>query len=361
MKILFTGGGTAGHVMPNIALIRRFAELGWDISYIGSKNGIEKELIGALPNVDYYEISSGKLRRYLSIRNLSDPFRVQHGYHQSLRIMRKVQPDVVFSKGGYVSLPVVAAAKNASLFNRSKKIKVIAHESDYTPGLANRLAKQYCDVICVTFEDTLHMIKKCKAVYTGTPIRPELMGGSREKGLSFAGLDGKKPVLLVMGGSTGAQHMNELVRETLDYLLDSFDVIHLCGKGKVDASVKRDGYVQFEYISAELPDLFAAADAVISRAGANAVFELLALKKPSVLIPLPLTASRGDQILNAKYFEGRGMAVMIDQDKTSPAELNDAVREVYRKRLDFIKAMESDAGVDGTEAVMKVILGAVGK
>ena len=346
MKIIMTGGGTAGHVIPNIALIKKLQEHGFEVSYIGSKGGIERQLIEKLGNVPYYGISCGKLRRYHSVQNFLDPFRVLRGIAEARSVIKKVKPDVVFSKGGFVSLPVVVAAG---------KTHVVSHESDFTPGLANRLAEPFCDTICVTFEDTLKNIKHHKGVYTGTPIRTELYNGSREKALAFTGLSGKKPVLLVMGGSSGALHMNELVRAALDGLMERFDVIHLCGAGKTDPSCTHEGYIQYEYMSEELPDLFARADMIVSRSGANAVFEFLALNKPAVLIPLPLSASRGDQILNARYFVKRGYAEMIDQDTASPQDLTDAVMKLYDNRELYIGAMKKDTRLDGSDEIIAEI------
>lgn len=351
MRILFTGGGTAGHVTPNIALIKRLQDEGWQVDYIGSKAGIERELIAALPGVTYHGVSSGKLRRYFSWQNFVDPFRVLHGMFEAREIIRRIKPDVIFSKGGFVSVPVVMAAG---------KTPVVAHESDYTPGLANRIACRYADRVCVTFSDTAKHISGNRAVHTGTPIRPELYGGDAARALAFTGLDGKKPVLLVMGGSSGAQWLNELVREALPRLLPVFDVIHLCGRGKVDASAAREGYCQYEYIDRELPDLLALSDVVLSRAGANAVFEFLALAKPAVLVPLPLSASRGDQIQNAKYFEDKGYAVMVDQDTATPDTIADAVAHLYENRLELHANMIRDDLLDGTDQVLHEIREAAG-
>ncbi|MEG1524489.1 MAG: undecaprenyldiphospho-muramoylpentapeptide beta-N-acetylglucosaminyltransferase [Clostridia bacterium] len=345
-RIVFTGGGTAGHVTPNIALINRLKMEGWDIHYIGSETGMERELIAAVPNVTYHPISSGKLRRYLSWQNLLDPFRVIKGIGQSKRLIRALHPDVVFSKGGFVSVPVVMAAG---------KTPVVAHESDYTPGLSNRIASRFSDQICVTFEDTLRYVPENKGVFTGTPIRPELYLGERARALQYTGLSGSKPVLLVMGGSQGAQRPNELLREALPALLPQFDIIHLCGRGKIDDACARAGYLQYEYITEELPDLFALADIVFSRAGANTVFELLALNKPAVLMPLPLSCSRGDQILNAQYFENKGYAITLDQQTATADTLADALKTLYRDRIKYGGAMESDTRCDGTESILKII------
>ena len=345
-RIVFTGGGTAGHVTPNIALIQRLLSEGWEVHYIGSVAGMERELIAALPEVVYHPIASGKLRRYHSWQNFLDPFRVLKGIGQSRRLIKSLRPDVVFSKGGFVSVPVVIAAG---------KIPVVAHESDFTPGLSNRIASRFTDRICVTFEDTLRYVPGHKGVYTGTPIRPELYGGSRERALAFTGLSGSKPVLLAEGGSLGAQRLNELLRAALPLLLPRFDVIHLCGKGKLDAGIRDSAYVQYEYISEELPDLLAAADVILSRAGANAVFEFLALAKPMLLVPLPLSASRGDQILNAGYFARRGYAMVLEQDAMNPDSLVDALFDLFDRRLSFIATMSADALADGTDEVLDVI------
>lgn len=345
-KIILTGGGTAGHVTPNLALLPRLRAEGYEIHYIGTADGIEKSLVGGLEGVTYHTISAGKLRRYFSLKNLTDPFKVVGGIFQAKRIINKVKPDVVFSKGGFVSVPVVIAAKGMA--------PIVAHESDYTPGLANKITARFADKVCVTFEDTLKYVG-AKGVHTGTPIRPELYGGDRQRGLDFTGFSGEKPILLTMGGSQGAQAINDALRSALPRLTRSFDIIHLCGKGKKDASIAEPGYVQYEYISKELPDLFAAADIILSRAGANAIFEFLALAKPALLIPLPLSASRGDQILNAGYFARKGYAMTLDQAGLTPDTLFDSIHDLYDRRLSFISAMSGDSTADGTDEVLDVI------
>lgn len=346
-KIVFTGGGTAGHVTPNIALMELFDRSEWEIHYIGSLNGIEKDLIAKVPGVIYHGVHSGKLRRYRSSENVKDIFRVQKGYYEARRLLKKLKPDVVFSKGGYVSVPVVAAARRIC--------PVVCHESDYTPGLANKIGAAYADKVCVTFEDTLKYIKNGKGVYTGTPVRPELFKGSREAGLRFAGFTGEKPVLLCVGGSQGAEAVNKALREALP-ALSGFDVIHLCGTGKLDESVRREGYVQYEYISDEMKDILAAADVVLSRSGANAVFEFLALHKPAVLVPLPLEASRGDQILNAKYFEKKGFAIHLDQHDVTTESLTNAILKLYEQREEYAARMAAEAGVSSAEKIYRLIL-----
>lgn len=347
-KIVLTGGGTAGHVTPNIALIPALQENDYQIYYVGSKNGIEKKLIKDY-DIPYYEISTGKLRRYFSLKNFTDPFRVIAGFGQAKSILKKIKPDVVFSKGGFVSVPVVRAAG-------ALKIPCVIHESDMTPGLANKLCIPVARRVCMNFPETASAIPPEKAVLTGTPIRQELFTGDREKGLEMCGFTGNKPVILVIGGSLGAVHVNTAVREALPDLLKKFDVIHLCGKGKVDESLQgTQGYVQYEYIKSQLKDLFAAADVVISRAGANAICELLALRKPALLIPLSKNASRGDQVLNARSFEKHGYSLVLEEEELTTGKLIDAVNELYEDRDKFIKAMKKSQMNNSIEKIIGLL------
>lgn len=347
-RIVLTGGGTAGHVTPNIALIAELKKLDYDIHYIGSYQGIEKELIERL-GIPYYGISSGKLRRYLDLKNFSDPFKVLKGYRQAKKILKQLHPDIVFSKGGFVAVPVVLAAKK-------RKIPVIIHESDMTPGLANRLCIPSASKVCANFPETLNYLPREKAVLTGTPIRKELFDGNRIKGLDFCGFTANKPVILVIGGSTGALKVNEAVRNLLPTLLKRFQVIHLCGKGKMDEHYQNQiGYVQYEYISSELCNLFAAADIVVSRAGANAICELLALRKPNILIPLSAAASRGDQILNAESFERQGYSYVIKEEELTNETLLNAVNKVFDNMERYCEAMNSSSQNDATATIVNMI------
>ena len=343
-KIILTGGGTAGHVTPNIALIPELQKRGYEIHYIGSKDGIETKLMAEF-DVPYYGISSGKLRRYFDVKNFTDPARIIKGYAEAAKIIKKIKPNVIFSKGGFVTVPVVFAAKR-------KKVPCVLHESDISPGLANRLCIPSAAAICANFPETLSHLPKEKAHLTGSPIRKELFSGNRLKGLDFCGFSTSKPVILVIGGSLGSVRVNEAVREILPQLLEKYQVIHLCGKDKVDESLKdTEGYVQFEYIQKELCDLLDAADLVISRAGANAICELLALHKPNILIPLSLEASRGDQILNAKSFEKQGFSYVIQEEELTSERLLEAVTEVYDNKSNYIHAMENS---DQHNAVKKI-------
>ena len=346
--IVLTGGGTAGHVTPNIALIPKLQEMGYTISYIGSYEGIEKKLIEEL-GIPYYGISSGKLRRYFDLKNFSDPFRVLKGFSQARKLLKQLKPDVVFSKGGFVTVPVVIAAKKC-------KIPAIIHESDMTPGLANKLCLSSAAKICCNFPETVESLPKDKAVLTGTPIRQELLAGDKEMGRRFCGFDSSRPVLMVIGGSLGAASVNENVRKILPKLLEEFQVIHLCGKGKTDESLNgTPGYVQYEYIKKELPDLFALADIVISRAGANAICEISALNKPNLLIPLSANASRGDQILNARSFERQGYSMVLEEEEITEQSLLEAIQKLYANRQTYIDAMAGSKHLDSIQHIADII------
>lgn len=347
-KIVMTGGGTAGHVTPNIALFPGLMEAGYEISYIGSYEGMEKQLIEE-QNVPYYGISSGKLRRYKDLRNLTDPFRVIKGLGQSVSLLRRLKPDVVFSKGGFVSVPVVMAAKMC-------RIPAIIHESDLTPGLANKLAIPSAYKVCCNFPETVNYLPKDKAVLTGSPIRQELLSGSREAAAKLCGFSLTKPVILVVGGSSGSKVINEAVRGVLDDLLKQYQIIHLCGKGNLEPSLEgRAGYKQFEYAGKELRDMFALCSLVISRAGANAICELLALHKPNILIPLSAAASRGDQILNARSFEKQGFSYVIEEEQLTADSLKAAILEVNGKRDVYIGKMKASTQLDSIDTILELI------
>jgi UDP-N-acetylglucosamine--N-acetylmuramyl-(pentapeptide) pyrophosphoryl-undecaprenol N-acetylglucosamine transferase len=343
-----TGGGSAGHVTPNLALIPRLKELGYDIEYIGTIDGIEREIIEK-NKIKYHAISSGKLRRYFDIKNFSDPFKIVKGIFQAYETIRKQKPTIVFSKGGFVAVPVVIGA----YFNR---VPVIAHESDITPGLANKLSVPYCTKVCVTFPEAAKKLNKNKAVLTGTPIRKELLEGSKIKGLKLCGFNDNKPVLFIMGGSLGSKAINDSIRKNLDKLMLSFNIIHICGKGNVEEVYKSKlNYKQFEYVGEELPHLMAAADLVVSRAGANSIFEFLALRKPNLLIPLSAKSSRGDQILNAASFEKSGYSLVLQEEDVNEDSLLKNIHELYRNKESFIKKMENSNIGNGVEAIVKLI------
>lgn len=347
-KIILTGGGTAGHVTPNIALIPRLKQMGYDIHYIGSYDGIEKKLMEDF-DISYYGIATGKFRRYFDIKNFTDPFRVVKGYTEAKKLMRQIKPDIVFSKGGFVTVPVVRAA--ASL-----KIPCIIHESDMTPGLANKICIPVATKVCCNFPETLPKLPADKAVLTGSPIREELRRGNKIAALNLCKFTANKPVIVVIGGSLGAVAVNKIVRDALPQLLRDFQVVHICGKDKIDnLLLNTEGYAQFEYLKAELKDIFAAADIVISRAGANAICEILALRKPNLLIPLPAVSSRGDQILNAKSFETQGFSIVIDEDYLSEDLLVEKVHELYFTRQTYIDTMENSNQLNSIETIVKLL------
>ena len=347
-RIILTGGGTAGHVTPNMALMPELMKHGYDIQYIGSYDGMEKKLIEDM-GIPYHGIASGKLRRYFSMKNFSDPFKVLKGISEAKKLMKELKPDVVFSKGGFVAVPVVMAASRAH-------IPVICHESDMTPGLANKLCIPVARKVCCNFPETLKSLPAEKSILTGSPIREELLHGNKEAARKLCGFHSDKPVLMIIGGSLGSAVINQSVREALPKLLDDFQIVHICGKDKIDnLLLKTPGYKQFEYVKDDLKDIFAMADIVVSRAGANAICELLALKKPNLLIPLSAGASRGDQILNARSFEAQGFSMVIDEDYLSPDLLVEKVHALYCSRQTYIDAMEKSRQTNAIPSILEIL------
>lgn len=345
--IVLTGGGTAGHVTPNLALIPELKKAGYNVIYIGTENGMERGLVEKT-GVEYHYVSTGKLRRYMSKDNFTDMFKVVKGIAEAKKLIKRLKPDIVFSKGGFVAVPVVLGAK----FNG---VPVIAHESDMTPGLANKIAMPFAKKICTTFPETVKYVGK-KGIHTGTPIRKELFEGNAEKGRMLCGFDNEKPVIMMMGGSLGSQKINKVLRAALTEITTGFQLVHICGKGNVDKSINIKGYKQFEYLSEELPHVMACADMVISRAGSNSISEFLALKKPALLIPLSAKASRGDQILNAQSFEKQGYSIVLKEEEMTPESLLKSIKELYLAKDSLISAMAKSPASNGVENVMKVIL-----
>lgn len=334
--------------MPNLALLPKLRKKGWEVLYIGSHDGIEQRLIRER-QIPYYPVATGKFRRYFSKQNLFDPFRVIKGLIQSYKLLKKIRPDIVFSKGGFVSVPVTIGAW-------LNKIPVVLHESDLTPGLANRIALPFASVICATFPETLKYLPQGKGVLTGNPIRPELLSGSKEHGLSLCGFSDTKPVILVIGGSLGSVKINNLVRAILPDLLLKYQVVHICGKGNTDHSLAGfKGYKQFEFLGPDLPAVIAAAELCISRAGANVLFELLALKKPNLLIPLPKSSSRGDQILNAQSFKQQNFSMLLYEEEINETILKNAIETLYQNRQEYIKAMTESNLADSGREILNVI------
>lgn len=337
-KIVFTGGGSGGHVTLNLSLIPYFLHNGWQVVYIGSKTGIEKDLVCNISGVRYYEIETGKLRRYLSKDNIKDALRVPVGIWQAFRIIAKEKPDIVFSKGGFVSFPVVFGG----FLNRCKKI--FMHESDVTPGLANKMSLPFVSTFFTTFADTKKYVTprfQYKVKYIGPVLSDRLNNGDAAQARKLCQFNHDKPVIMFVGGSLGAKSINMAVRRNLEDLLAKYQIIHICGRGQTNHT-QRQGYKQFEFVDAEFKDLLALADVVVSRSGSNAIFEFLSLHKPMLLIPLPTGSSRGEQALNANDFAQHGFAKMLrDEQLTDNSLFIKKIAETYEMRDAMITAMQS--------------------
>ncbi len=347
-RIVLTGGGTAGHVIPNLALYPYLTSRGYEVLYIGSKHGMERGLVER-EGLGYFPVAAGKLRRYFDVKNAYDIARVAKGFMEALQLVRRLKPDLLFSKGGFVSTPVVWAASLAG-------IPVVIHESDMTPGLANRLSIPFAAKICCAFPETLDVLKKKNTVHTGMPIRDELFKGDGDTGRNICGFYEKKPVLLVIGGSQGSRFLNSTVRGCLTEILKFFNVCHICGKGgKAPELLNKSGYSQFEYVKRQMPHFYDMADIVLSRAGATTLFELLALNKANILVPLPLSASRGDQILNAESFERQGFSFVAREESVSSKKLADTILSVYRDREKYIEKMKTICPEKSCELVVNAI------
>lgn len=334
-KIMFTGGGSAGHVTLNLALIPYFLENGWKVGYIGSYNGIENDLLAKLPEVKYFAIATGKLRRYFSWQNFLDMVKIPVGILQALYIVAREKPDIIFSKGGFVSFPVVLAGK-------INGCPVVMHESDVTPGLANKMSLPFVSKFFTTFEDTIKYVKdKAKVEHVGPVMSGRLKNGHREQALVCCGFNLKKPIIMAIGGSLGAKSLNRAIRDNLPALLKKFQIIHICGKGQLEEGGNCVGYKQFEYVDSELKDFMQAAEIVISRAGSNSIFELLSLQKPMVLVPLPVGSSRGEQMLNARSFQSKGYCEIIaDENLADGTNLLMILDKVYQNRNKYIENMQ---------------------
>ncbi len=355
MKIILTGGGTAGHVSGNMALVPSLKKHRFQIDYIGTKRGMEKDITAKDPDIIYHPISAGRLNRSITLENVRDAFRVLKGLNDAEKLIKEIKPDIVFSKGGFVTVPVVVAA-------HIHKIPVIIHESDYTLGLANKLSARFADKVCTTFPETAAAYHSDKYICTGSPLRQDLFTGSREKGLELCGFDGKKPVLIIMGGSLGARAINELVKASVSTLVNKFDIIHIYGKSGTDPDLEGiRGYKQFGYVSEELRHLFAASDLAVSRAGSNSIFEFLAAKKPMLLIPLPKGESRGDQILNAQSFAKSGYALSVDQDELDSEKFIYYINRLSQESSRIKSAMNASQSAEGTDTILDLIYSLSGK
>lgn len=350
-KIVLTGGGTAGHVTPNIALIDKLIENSYEIHYIGRKQKdkeiIEKKLIEE-NNIPYYGISSGKLRRYFSFENAKDILRVVKGTTDALVVLKKIKPNIVFSKGGFVTAPVIFASKIL-------KIPVVIHESDLTPGLANRLSMKHSEVILTSFEETINYLPEKKGIVSGPPIREDILNGNIENAKKLCNFESIKPVLLIIGGSTGSKKINESIINSLTELTNDFNIIHIVGKGNL-INITNKSYYQVEYLNNELKDCLQYADIVVSRAGSNSIFELLSLNKPNLLIPLSKNSSRGDQILNANIFEKKGYSMVIQEENLNTNTLIESIETLFKNKEQYVNAMKNSNFTNGTNKVIEQII-----
>ncbi len=341
--IILTGGGSAGHCTPHLALLPYIKNYFNKIYYIGSNDGIEKSIIENV-GIPYYAVPCAKLKRKICASNLCLPIKVLSGISKAGAIIDKLKPDVVFSKGGYVSVPTVIAAKR-------RKIPVIAHESDYTVGLANKITSRCCKKVLTSFPETAKTLKNGE--YIGSPIRNSLYMVDKNAAKRSFDFEGKKPVLLITGGSLGSRAINEVVYKSLDNLLKKYDVIHICGKGN-KSEITKKGYYQVEFMQ-NVENAFAISDVCVSRAGSNACFELLSLKIPCVFIPLPKGESRGDQVLNAKYFKNLGLASVLEQNKITASSFEKEIDDAYENRLNLKKNFALHPIVDKSRQISKIL------
>ena len=349
--IVIVGGGSAGHVLPALPVADELIKKQWQVHFVGTHSGLEEKLLGDRA-ITFHSVSAGKLRRYFSWQNFSDVIRIFLGIVQAMFLLRRIRPHVIFSKGGFVSFPVVFAGWLL-------RIPVVAHESDLTPGLANRLVMPFVSTLCSSFADTRFAGFKGRVVNTGTPVREDLLNGDAAAGRLFLGVENGLPILLVTGGSLGAEALNAIVRASLPELCASYFVVHVCGPGKAK-NLRQPGYLELEYVDAGWGDMLAAADIVVSRAGANALFEFWALKKLTLLVPLSGAASRGDQLANAAYAKAQGLSEVVAEEDLGTEQLLIALKTLrdnapqYQQTLGGVTALKaSDSLVAELEAVAK--------
>ena len=342
--IILTGGGTAGHCIPHLALLPYLKNDFEEIVYIGSEKGLEKGIIEK-ENIPYYSVPCVKLERSFSLKNLSIPFVLLSGISKAVKLIDKIKPCVIFSKGGYVAIPTVIAGK-------IRGVPVISHESDYSMGLANKILAKYSQKVLTSFPETA---KECKnGEYLGSPIRRIRYENSKKEAYSYFGFDGKKPVLLVTGGSLGAKKINETLRQALESLLTKYDIIHVCGKGNLDENIKKKGYFQTEFITS-MEKAFSVANICVSRGGANTLFELLSMNIPSVVIPLPKGVSRGDQVENATYFQKLGLISLLPQEALTPKSLILTVNATYHGKDTIINNLFNNPVRDKSRQISRIL------
>lgn len=340
-KIILTGGGTAGHVTPILALLPYLHRTFDEIHFVGSENGIEKNLINAYDYVNYHAVPCIKFIRGLSSENLKIPFILHKGISKCKKLLKEIKPNIIFSKGGYVSLPICLAAK---------KIPIIIHESDFTMGLANKIIAKRAAAVCTAFPNTAEKYKN--AYYTGLPLRGELFTSSKAN----LQINPELPTVLIMGGSQGAKKINDCVSDAYEMLLNRYNVIHITGKGNklnIKSSSTKGVYLGLEYAT-NIHDYLNNADAVVSRGGAGSLFEVIALKKPSLIIPLPKGRSRGDQLLNAEYFEKSGCCYVLKQEDLSAVSLVENLNRLMNDN-ELLFRLRNKNNINGTQKVLEII------
>lgn len=340
-RIVLTGGGTAGHVYPALALIPYLKE--YEIFYIGS-SGMEKEILKKEKNIKYYEIESVKLIRKLTLKNLAIPFKLFKGIKQAKNVLKEINPDVIFSKGGFVSVPVVLAGKKLG-------IPIVSHESDLSMGLANKIILKRCDVMCTTFMQTSKKSLKC--VWTGQPIRNDLLNGNPVN-IKSKFPSNSKPFLLIIGGSLGAKFINEKIWENIDELTKFFNIIHIIGKQNTPIETSHNNYIQLQFAN-NIGDLYSSADIVLSRAGSGVINELLVLKKPMLLIPLSKQCSRGDQIENANLFKELGYCEIIEEEDYSSEKLLEMLIKTQKNALFYTNNMKKSTANEANKKIVEII------
>lgn len=342
--IILTGGGTAGHIMPNLALLPKLEKYFDKIYYLGEKNGMEAQILKDYKNVEFVDIPATKLIRKLTLKNLTVPFKLLCSINKTKKIIKEINPSVIFCKGGFVSVPVAIAGKK-------NKVPVISHESDLTMGLANKIILHYCDVMCLSFESTSNN-KKC--VFTGSPIRNQVLNGQKENILkSFNGFNPNLKTVLFFGGSLGSKKINDTVLNSINSLTEKYNILHITGKNN-KTPIKATNYYQVEFTSS-IEDFFDLCDIVVCRGGANSLFELLALKKPMIIIPLSKAQSRGDQIENAQYFEDKKYAKIIMEEKINKENLICTLDSVLKNKEKFIKNMSNANALRSNDRIVEII------
>lgn len=321
-KILFTGGGTGGHIYPNLAIMDLLKNK-YELIYMGSKNSMEQKVVS--PNYKFYAITTVKLKRSLSIKNLIIPFKLIAGINQAKKILKKEKPDLIFSKGGFVSIPVIIAG-------HLLKIPCLTHESDITLGLANKIIKNKCKYVLTSFEQTSNSLNN--GIYTGSPIRKEIVNASVNNFNSKYKLNNNKPNILIFGGSLGSKTINEFIFQNINILTKKYNIYHIVGKNN-SFNISIPNYFQYEYVK-DIQDLLVGVDMVITRGGSNALFELLTLKKPMLIIPLSKRESRGDQILNAEYFKSKNLANVLYEEDLSCLNILNSIEQTLKNKNNFM-------------------------